>query len=136
MKNARLIIAIITNLLDEALIVAFIIFGLPRLGVHIPLWGIILICIGFLAYAVLFYQIGNTILKKKPLPGFTDMTGIEGKAVDKLAPKGLVKIESELWQATTENGTIEAGTRIIVIKQEGLKLVVKLKNKQADDELR
>jgi membrane protein implicated in regulation of membrane protease activity len=128
MKNARLIVAIITNLLDEALIVAFIIFGLPRLGVHIPVWGIALICIGFLIYAVLFYQIGNTILKKKPLSGFTDMTGIEGKAVDKLAPKGLVRIASELWQAKAENGTIEAGTQIVVTKQEGLKLVVKPKN--------
>ena len=128
MKNARLIVAIITNLLDEALIVAFIIFGLPRLGVHIPVWGIVLICIGFLIYAVLFYQIGNTILKKKPLSGFTDMTGIEGKAVDKLAPKGLVRIASELWQAKAENGTIEAGTHIVVTKQEGLKLVVKPKN--------
>jgi membrane-bound ClpP family serine protease len=81
-----------------------------------------------LIYAVLFYQIGNTILKKKPLSGFTDMTGIEGKAVDKLAPKGLVRIASELWQAKAENGTIEAGTQIVVTKQEGLKLVVKPKN--------
>jgi membrane protein implicated in regulation of membrane protease activity len=124
MKNARFIIAIISNLLDEAIIVAFIVFGLPRLGVHIPVWGIVLICLGFLVYAVLFYRIGSTILRKKPLPGFSDMTGIEGKAMVNLAPKGIIKIESELWEAKTENGTIEAGSRVVVVRQEGMKLIV------------
>jgi len=52
------------------------------------------------------------------------MTGIEGKATVRLAPKGFVKIESELWEARTQSGTIEAGTRIVVVKQEGMKLVV------------
>jgi membrane protein implicated in regulation of membrane protease activity len=124
MKKARLVIAIITNLLDEAIIVALIVFGLPRLGVHIPLWGTILICIGFLIYAVIFYRIGSTILGKKPLPGFSDMTGIEGKTTVRLAPKGFVKIESELWEAKAENGPIEAGARVIVVRQEGMKLIV------------
>ncbi len=125
MKNARLIIAIITNLLDEAVIVAAIIFGLPRLGINIPVWGIALICVLFLIYAVAFYQIGSKIIKKKPMPGFSDMVGIKGKVTAPLNPVGLVKIEGELWEARAESGTIEAGTEVIVISQSGLRLIVR-----------
>ncbi len=127
MKNARLIVAIITNLLDEAIIVAFIIFGLPRLGVQIPLYGIILIGVGFLVYAVGFYTIGSKILRKKPLPGFTDMVGVEGRVVSRLAPNGFVRIQGELWESRAESGMIDAGTDIIVVDQYGLKLVVRRK---------
>jgi membrane-bound ClpP family serine protease len=128
MSNARLIIAIITNLLDEGIIVAFIIFGLPRLGVHIPLYGIILIGVAFLVYAVGFYTIGSRILKKKPIPGFSDMIGTKGRTVSRLNPQGLVKIESELWEAKAETGNISAGTDIVVVDQYGLKLIVRSEN--------
>ena len=127
MKNPRLIIAIITNLLDEAIIVAFIIFGLPRLGVHIPLWGLILIGIGFLVYAVGFYLIGSMVLSKKPLPGLTNMVGVEGRVVSQLAPEGYIRVEGELWASRADNGTINSGIDVIVTEQHGLKLVVRQK---------
>jgi len=125
MKNVRFIIAIITNLVDEAIIVAAIIFGLPRLGIHIPLYGTILICIAFLIYAVIFYRIGSTILNKKPLPGFTDMIGTEGKVVSRLNPNGLVKINSEIWKARSENGEIDIKENVVVLKQIGFILIVR-----------
>ncbi len=55
MKNARLLVAVITNILDEAIIMAIIIVGLPRLGVNLPLWATILVGSLFLVYAVGFY---------------------------------------------------------------------------------
>jgi membrane-bound ClpP family serine protease len=125
MKSGRFIIAVITNLLDEAIIVAIILWGLPRLGVHIPLWGTILICIGFIIYAVLFYIIGSSALIKRPVPGFTDMVSMEGQAISRLNPNGMVKVASELWSAHTDQGPIESGERIFVIKQKGFKLLVR-----------
>jgi membrane protein implicated in regulation of membrane protease activity len=127
MKNPRLIIAIITNLLDEAIIVAFVIFGLPRLGVNIPTWGLILIGVGFLVYAVGFYTIGSRALNKKPLPGLTNMVGVEGRAVSRLAPEGFVRIEGELWASRADTGTIESGTEVLVVQQNRLKLTVRRK---------
>jgi membrane-bound ClpP family serine protease len=127
MKDARLIIAVITNLLDEGIIIAFIIFGLPRLGVHIPLYGTVLIGIAFLIYAVGFYILGSRIIKKKPIPGFTNMVGVEGRTVNRLAPQGQVKIQSEIWEAKSESGIINAGVNIVVVDQYGLKLVVRPK---------
>ena len=128
MKNGRLIIAILTSLLDEALIVFVILWGLPKLGVHIPLYIIILICSAFLGYAVVFYRAGSRALIKRPVKGFTDQVGLEGKVVVRLNPGGTVKIAGELWNAKAERGEIEVGTRVEVIGQRGFKVIVRRRN--------
>lgn len=127
MNTARIIIAVITNLLDEAIIVAFIIFGLPALGVYIPLWGIILISVLFLIYATTIYILGSTVLRWEPMPGFTSMVGTEGRVVTRLAPTGFIRIRGELWQASANNGIIESGANVVVIRQNRLDLVVREK---------
>lgn len=124
MKNARLLVAIITNILDEAIIIALILWGLPRLGIHLPLYGLVLICVAFLVYAVGFYTVGSQILRKKPIPGFSNMVGTEGRAATRLSPRGFVIIGGELWEARTETGIVEKGEYVIVADQIGLKLVV------------
>jgi membrane-bound serine protease (ClpP class) len=53
------------------------------------------------------------------------MIGTRGKAVGKLAPEGMVKIKGELWGARTEEGDIETGEDILVIGEDGLKLLVR-----------
>jgi membrane-bound ClpP family serine protease len=125
--NVRLIIAIVTSLIDEVIILAIILFVLPIFDIHIPWWGIVLIVIAFLVYAVGTFIIGTRILKKKPLPGLTDMTGTEGKVVSPLTPKGFVRIESELWEAKAEKDPLEKGADVVVVSQNGLKLVVRRK---------
>jgi membrane-bound ClpP family serine protease len=127
MKNPRLIIAIITSLLDEAIVVALIVFGLPRLGVNIPTYGLILIGVSFIIYAVGFYIIGSRILRKKPMLGFTNMVGLEGRATTRLAPEGYISVKGELWQSRAETGTIKIGSNVIIVLQDSLKLVVRLK---------
>ena len=125
--STRLLISIINNLLIEAIIVTVILWVFPRFGVHIPLYGLILICIAFLIYATVSYNVGSRTLKRKPLPGFTTMIGVEGETVNRLAPEGLVRIEGELWSSISENGPIDEGTHVIVVHQNGLKLVVRPK---------
>jgi membrane-bound ClpP family serine protease len=127
MKNARLIIAIITSLLDEAIIVALIIWGLPKLGIQLPLYVIIIILIAFAAYAVITFKLGSRILKKTPMPGFTSMIGVEGRVVKRLAPVGFVRIQGELWDSRSQTSNIEVGSDVVVIAQSGLKLIVRRK---------
>ena len=125
--SARLIMAVLSNLLIEAVIVVVILWGLPRLGIRIPLYGLILICVAFLIYAVISYNIGSRTLRKKPVPGFTTMVGVEGQVVSRLAPEGLARIEGELWNARSENGPIDVGIDVIVVSQNGLKVIVRPK---------
>ena len=126
--NTRLIIAIITSLIDEIIIVAVILWVLPRFGILIPWWGLLLIIIGFVIYAVAVFLLGSRALKKKPLAGLSDMLGMQGKTAGRLAPNGFVKIEGELWEAKSQEGIIDAGVGVVVVDQEGLKLVVKETN--------
>jgi membrane-bound ClpP family serine protease len=124
LMNARLIIAIITSLLDEAIIIGLILWGLPKLGIKIPLWGMILAIIAFGIFAVVSFRIGSHTLKKKAMAGFVEMTGMEGRTTSRLAPEGYVKIEGEIWQAKAQTGAIEAGKEVRVTGQQGMKLIV------------
>ena len=125
--NTRLIIAVITTLVDEAIIIAIILWGLPRLGVHLPTWATVVIGLLFVVWSVTVFRIGSRILRKKPLPGLSDMSGTEGIVEKSLAPDGLVKIDGELWEARADTGNIRAGQDVIVVSQNHLKLVVRLK---------
>jgi membrane-bound ClpP family serine protease len=123
--NARLLITIISNLIWEGLIVAAAVWLLPLAGVNLQWWAIMLIVVAFAVYAAFMYRIGNRTIKKKALPGATDMIGVKGHVVKKLAPAGLVSIEGELWEAVSHSGSIEAGIEIVVVRQQGFRLEVK-----------
>ena len=125
-KNTRLIIAILTSLIDEALIIFVIIWGLPKLGIYLPLYITILICVGFVFYAVIVYNAGSRALLKHPVKGFTDLVGLEGKVAIPLSKKsGTILISGELWEARAETGEIEASARVTVIRQQGFILIVR-----------
>jgi membrane-bound ClpP family serine protease len=123
--NVRLIVAILTSLLDDFIIVAIILWGLPEIGIHVPLIGIILVLVVLTVYSVVTFRFGSRILRKKPLAGLTTMLELKGKALSQLNPVGTVKIQSELWAAKSEDGKIEAGCPVVVVGQDGLSLIVR-----------
>ena len=84
MKNARLIVAIVTSIVQAVVIVAVILWVLPRFDITIPIWGTVLILLAFATYAVTLYKVGSRTLVKKDLPGLTDMIGLNGQAVSLL----------------------------------------------------
>ncbi len=121
----RLILAIVSNLLEEATIVVIVLWGLPRLGIRLPLVVLIVLMVLWLAISVIIYQAGSRALKKKQLIGLTDMVGTQGKVVKPLAPEGMVKIKGELWLAKSASGEMKLGVEVLVVGQNGLKLVVR-----------
>jgi membrane-bound serine protease (ClpP class) len=77
------------------------------------------------AFAITTYLMGSRALKKKPVVGLTDMVGARGRAVSNLAPEGTVRIKGELWKSRAEGRRISAGVKVIVVGQDGLKLIVR-----------
>ncbi len=130
--TGRLVLGIISTILEEAAIVAIVLWGLPQIGVHIPLPGLIALMVVWLAYSVVTYRMGSRALMKKQLVGLPDMIGGEGKVVSPLAPEGLVRIRGELWVAKLASGEMKSDGEVIVVAQDGLKLVVR-ENSTADD---
>lgn len=121
----RLIMAIVTTALEEAALVALWYWILPYLGIYLPLPVLIVPMVVWAAYAVTSFILGTRSLKKAALAGLPAMVGCEGKVVEPLAPRGLVKIKSELWGAESLDGDISPGEAVNVVKQEGLKLFVR-----------
>jgi membrane-bound ClpP family serine protease len=124
MWTGRLIIAVVTTILEEAALAAIVLWGLPRLGIHIPLWGLIAMMVIWLASAVLTYHLGSRALKRRPISGLGSVVGSKGRVVRQLAPDGVVRISDELWEARAATGHIDVGEEVTVIEQVGLKLTV------------
>jgi len=126
--TGRLIIAIISTLLEEAALVVIVLLGLPRLGIHIPLPGLIALMVLWLAWSVIIYRMGSVALRRKPIISLPDMVGSKGKVVSPLVPEGLVRIKAELWMAKSAGREIDVGVKVIIVEQDGLKLVVRESN--------
>ena len=120
----RAFIAIITTLLDEALVVFIMLWVLPQFDINVPVPVIITVVIIYAAFCVFLYIYGTRVLKKQPVMGFTDMIGMKGEAATDLSPDGMVKIKGEIWRAKSAKGDIKNGMDILVIDQKRLLLIV------------
>ncbi len=121
----RLIMAIISTGLEEVALVLLWRWGLPYLGIYLPLPVLIAVMVVWAAYAVVSFMLVTCSLKKAALAGLPAMVGCCGKVVKPLNPQGMVKIASELWGAECTGGEIESGAAVQVVGQEGLKLIVR-----------
>ncbi len=129
--TGRLIIAIVSTILEEAAIAFGVFWGLPKLGVELPQWSLVSIAVPlmlvWLFYSIFTFRKGTVALKTAQLIGMQNMVGTEGVVVNALTPEGLVRIKGELWVAQSLDGELEPGTEVTVTSQERLKVIVKRK---------
>ncbi len=121
----RLIMAIVSTLVEEAALVAVVMLGLPALGVHLPLLALFVLMVGWAAVSVLTYRLGSRALKRKLVARLPSLVGCEGQAVTPVAEEGMVKIKGELWCAHSVSGMIKPGEVVEVVGQENMKLMVR-----------
>lgn len=121
----RLALSILGTLFEEAAIMAIAIWGLPLLGVRIPLWGLIVIMAVWAGYSTFTHWLGNRAMNREHITGLPHMIGTTGEVVSQLAPEGMVRIKGELWIARAAGGEIKAGGQVLVVGQERLKLIVR-----------
>ena len=126
--RARLILAIVSTLLEEVALVAIVLWGLPQLGIYIPLPGLIAMMVAWGVASVMIFRTGTRALKKKPVLGLPEMIDSKAKAVSLLDPNGMVKIKGELWEAVSISGRIDTGEEVTVVGQDALKLIVRKKS--------
>jgi len=123
--KGRLIIAIVSTTLEEAALAVGVLWGLPRLGIRIPLWVLIIVMIAWAVYTVTTYRMGSRALRKKPVHGLKAMLSSKGQVVSPLLPEGMVRIKGELWKAKSASGRVDIGEKVIVVGQDRLKLTVR-----------
>ncbi len=126
--SGRLIIAIVSTIAEEAAVLLIGLWLLPRINVHIPVFLLALMMLAWLGWSVFTYRKGTIALVRKPVHGLVDMKGMKGVVVQPLRPEGLIKIGGELWNARAISGRTESGTNVVVVSQQGLKLIVRVED--------
>jgi len=127
-KRARTLLTVFLVLGDEIIIVLIVLFILWNLGIDLPLWALIPLVVGLGAFSVMLYKLVGPVLNKKQITGREGMIGLEGKVVTPLAPEGVIKVRGELWKASSTEASISTDEEVIVVRLEGLKLLVRRKN--------
>jgi len=101
--------------------VAVVLWLLPRAAINIPLWGLIIMMIALGVYNSINYRLGKKALVKKPI--ISPDIGSRGQTTTPIFPKGYVRVNGELWQASSSS-TIDVGEEIIIVGREGMMLLV------------
>lgn len=122
--NARpfLVYAVVVSLLEEAALVGFLLLVLPRVGLIVPIWGVIVAVLVMAATSAVLTWLNLKALVLKPAR--SPDVGVRGRVVKALAPRGYVRVGNELWSAECGNGTVAVGERVIVTRMDGFRLVV------------
>jgi membrane-bound serine protease (ClpP class) len=123
--RSLLIWRIFTSTLEQASLIAVVLWGLPLINVRLPVWVLIPTSIALTIWNVYTYRKASQALRIKPVAGLVDMVGTRGEVVGRLSPSGQVKIRGELWAAETESGEMKPGKKVVVIGQKGLRLTVR-----------
>ena len=118
------IYSIVVSLLEEAALVAIVLWGLPEVGTNIPLWGLIALMVALGVCCYVLYEVGRKALRKRPSVTLEALIGSKGEVVVPLAPQGYVKIGGELWKALSNEVVVNAGEEVLVVGIKGLVLSV------------
>ena len=125
LTTARLILAIGSTTAEEDAIYSIWRWLLPEFDIHLPVPVLIAVMVAWSIFSVSLFIFTTKTLKKQVPVGLPSMIGTKGKVASPLTPEGLVRIKSELWVATTDEGDIKKGDNVKVVGEDGLKLVVR-----------
>jgi membrane-bound ClpP family serine protease len=122
---SRLILAVISTSLEEVALWVIWRWLLPDFGLALPYQVLIVVMLAWAAFGTWLFIFTTRALKKQATAGLPSMVGMVGRVASRLAPEGLVRIRGELWGATSDEGNIEAGEEVTVVREDGLKLFVR-----------
>jgi membrane protein implicated in regulation of membrane protease activity len=125
--------AILGWMLEEAILVAAVLWLLPLFNIDIPLWGLAILMVALAIYSYIMYRIGRSTFLMKPKVAAETIIGNDGKVTKRLAPEGYVKVQGVLWKATCVESELEVGDDVVVVDINGLRLIVSPKGRTAQD---
>jgi membrane protein implicated in regulation of membrane protease activity len=125
--------AILGWMLEEAILVAVVLWLLPLFNINIPLWVLAILMVALAIYSYIMYRVGRSTFLIGPRVAAEAIIGNDGKVTKRLAPEGYVKVQGVLWKATCIESELEVGDEIVVVNIEGLRLIVSPKERTVQD---
>ena len=114
-------------LLDDIAIVALVLLLLWVFNVDIPLSVAIVIGVAFGAFVFIVHRAIVPSLRRKQSTGAEGMIGLSGEVTQELAPKGVIRVGGEYWQAKCINDRVDVGEDVEITGIDRLVLEVKRK---------
>jgi len=125
--------AILGWMLEEAILVAAVLWLLPQFDVNLPLWGLAVLMAALAIYSCIMYRVGRSTFLIRPKVAAETVIGNGGKVTKRLAPEGYVKVQGVLWKAMCVESELEVDDEVVVVGIEGLRLIVSPKVRTAQD---
>lgn len=125
MTTARLIIAVVSTMVEEFAFYAIWRWLLPEFDIYLPVWVLVAVMVFWAMFAVVSFILVTRVMRRQVLVGLPTMVGMRGKVSSPLSPEGQVMIKGELWTAKSIDGDINAGEAITVVGQDSLQLIVR-----------
>jgi len=116
--------AVLGWMLEEAILVAAVLWLLPQFNVNIPLWVLAVLMAALAIYSYIMYRVGRSTFLIRPKVAAETVIGNGGKVTKRLAPEGYVKVQGVLWKAKCVESELEVGDEIVVVDIDGLRLIV------------
>jgi membrane-bound serine protease (ClpP class) len=125
--------AILGWMLEEAILVAVVLWLLPLFNVNIPLWVLGILMVALAVHSYVMYRVGVPTFLMKPKVAAETIIGCDGKVTKRLDPEGYVKVQGVLWKATCAESELEVGDDVVVVDINGLRLIVSPKGRTVQD---
>ena len=118
---------VLIALLDDIAAVALVLLLIWVFDVDIPLAVIIAIGVVLGAFAFIVHRAIVPSLRRKQETGSESMIGLMGEVTQELAPKGVIKVKGEYWQARSSGSNVKVGEDVEITGIDRLLLEVKRK---------
>lgn len=128
LSGTRTWLIVMAALLDDIAVVALVFLLLRVFNVDIPLVAVIIIGVVLGAFIFIVHRAIVPSLRRKQATGSEAMIGLSGEVTQELAPKGVVKVSGEYWQAKSNGEHIPAGENVEITGVDRLELEVKRKD--------
>ncbi len=125
MTTARLIIAVVSTLIEEFAFYAIWRWLLPEFDIYLPVWVLVAVMAFWAVFAITSFILVTRVLRRQALVGLPTMVGTRGKVSSPISPEGQVMIKGELWTARSIDGDINTGEAVTVVGQDSLQLIVR-----------
>ncbi len=124
--------SLVSTLFQEAVLVAVVLFLLPRFGIDIPIWLLIVFMVALAVYSYITFRLSEEVIGQRPMVGAEELIGTRGVTMTALSPEGYVRGGGERWRACSCAGEMDKQSEVTVKDVKGLTLFVMSEGTNAD----
>ena len=133
-KRAYTLYSLVRLLFDEAVLAALVLWLLPRFGINISIWLLIVFMAAWAVYSCLTSMPVGRVIARASAVGPEAPIGVKCTTTTRLLPDGYVRVGTELWRARSVSGDIDIEAEVVIVGIKRLTLFVKPSTDTSFDE--